>query len=103
MPLTHEALFHADPSSGKVVNHAFAKEMLAGIAGGEADKLCETYGKNEYDRYEARKHAESQARGMYEEHYEQNQGASEYDPSRYEQHEYSNNNNYNGYQTQGQY
>ena len=30
--------------SGKPVSHEFAKELLAGIAGGEADRLAETKG-----------------------------------------------------------
>ena len=31
---------------GKVVNHQFAKELLAGFVGGEVDKLAETKGKS---------------------------------------------------------
>ena len=30
--------------TGNVVNHAFAKELLAGFVGGEVDKLAETRG-----------------------------------------------------------
>lgn len=30
--------------AGKPVSHAFAKELLAGFAGGEIDKLAETHG-----------------------------------------------------------
>ena len=33
-------------SEGKVVNHQFAKELLAGFVGGEVDKLAETHGMN---------------------------------------------------------
>ena len=31
--------------TGKPVSHAFAKELLAGFAGGEVDKLAETKGR----------------------------------------------------------
>lgn len=40
---------------------------------------------------------------MYEEHYERGQGADEYNADRFEQHEYTRNNNYNGYHTQDQW
>ena len=30
--------------AGKPVSHQFAKELLAGFAGGEIDKLAETHG-----------------------------------------------------------
>lgn len=30
---------------GKPISHQFAKELLAGFAGGEVDKLAETHGK----------------------------------------------------------
>ena len=30
--------------TGKPVSHQFAKELLAGFAGGEIDKLAETHG-----------------------------------------------------------
>lgn len=39
-PFSH--LAHID--LGKPVSHAFAKELLAGFAGGEVDKLAETHG-----------------------------------------------------------
>ncbi|MCJ1409402.1 hypothetical protein MMC19_003483 [Ptychographa xylographoides] len=68
---------------GKVVDHQFAKELLAGFVGGEVDKLAETHGMNEYDRYEARKHATQGANNMYDQHYIQDQGAQQYDPNQY--------------------
>ena len=34
----------ADYAPGKPVSHQFAKELLAGFAGGEVDKLAETHG-----------------------------------------------------------
>lgn len=67
-------------SLGKVVNHAFAKELLAGIVGGEVDRLAETRGRDEWDRHEAKRHARETADNMYDEHYIQNQNADQYDP-----------------------
>jgi len=66
-----------------VVNHAFAKELLAGFVGGEVDKLAETHGMNEYDKFEARKHAKESAENMYDEHYVRGQNADQYDPNQY--------------------
>ena len=43
----HNWLYY--PSTGKPVSHQFAKEMLAGLAGVEVDRLAETYGMNEYE------------------------------------------------------
>ncbi|KAI0166771.1 hypothetical protein GGR52DRAFT_73668 [Hypoxylon sp. FL1284] len=63
---------------GKTVNHAFAKEMLAGIAGAEVDKLFETKGLDYIDREKAKHHAKKQAEEMYEHQYG---GMDEYDPS----------------------
>lgn len=34
---------------GKTVNHAFAKELLAGFVGGEVDKLAETKGEDAWE------------------------------------------------------
>ncbi|KAK5071636.1 hypothetical protein LTR64_004585 [Lithohypha guttulata] len=67
---------------GKVVNHQFAKELLAGFAGAEADRLAETKGMDEYDRIEAKRHAERSAQNMYDQHY---RDADQYDPNQYEQ------------------
>jgi len=68
---------------GKPVEHQFAKELLAGFVGGEVDKLAETHGMNEYDKYEANKQAKQNASDMYDQHYIQNQGADQYDPNQY--------------------
>jgi len=79
-----------------VVDHAFAKEVLAGFVGGEVDKLAETHGMNEYDKYEAHKHAKESAENMYDQHYVQGQGADQYNPNEYgppQQLNYNNNNN----------
>ena len=67
---------------GKTVSHGFAKELLAGFAGAEVDRLAETKGMNEYDAYESKKHAEKRAQNMYDEHY---QNADQYDPQQYDQ------------------
>ncbi|KZF20411.1 hypothetical protein L228DRAFT_285119 [Xylona heveae TC161] len=83
-------------AEGKQVNHAFAKELVAGFAGAEAEKFAETRGLNEYDKIQARRHAEDSAQNMYSEHYEQNLGADQYDPQQYGGHDYIQN-NYNNY------
>eukprot|EP00246_Nothoceros_aenigmaticus_P005954 TRINITY_DN18536_c0_g1_i1.p1 TRINITY_DN18536_c0_g1~~TRINITY_DN18536_c0_g1_i1.p1 ORF type:complete len:126 (+),score=30.97 TRINITY_DN18536_c0_g1_i1:87-464(+) len=71
-------------SEGKPVSHAFAKELLAGIAGAEIDKLAETKGLDWVDREKAKNHAREQTENMYDEHYVQNQGADQYDPNQYD-------------------
>lgn len=55
--------------TGKTVSHAFAKELLAGFAGAEVDKLAETKGLDEYDRERAKRHASRSAEEMYDQHY----------------------------------
>ncbi|CAO1621016.1 unnamed protein product [Sympodiomycopsis kandeliae] len=55
---------------GKPANHAIAKEILAGIAGAEVDKLFETKGLDFLDREKAKHHAQQEARRVYEERYE---------------------------------
>jgi hypothetical protein len=51
------------------MHHRFAKELLAGFAGAEVDKLVETKGLNYLDRERAKSRAEEQAVGLYEQHY----------------------------------
>ncbi|ORZ03644.1 hypothetical protein BCR43DRAFT_451157 [Syncephalastrum racemosum] len=46
--------------NGEPVDHAMAKQLLAGLAGGVVDKLIETKGLDAIDRYKAKKHAEDQ-------------------------------------------
>jgi len=67
---------------GKTVNHAFAKELLAGFVGGEVDKLAETKGMDEYDKIEARRHGKERAEGMYDNHYGD---MDQYDPNQRDQ------------------
>lgn len=55
--------------TGKQINHAFAKELIAGIAGGEVDKLCETKGADYIDRERAKHEARRRAEDMYDQHY----------------------------------
>ncbi len=65
------------------MDHAFAKELLAGFVGGEVDKLAETKGMDEYDRERAHFQAKENAHNMYDEHYVRGQGADEYNPIQY--------------------
>ncbi|KAK7555217.1 hypothetical protein IWX49DRAFT_606175 [Phyllosticta citricarpa] len=62
---------------GKPVNHAFAKEVLAGFAAAEVDKLAETKGADWVDREKAKHQAKKNAENMYDEHYG---GRDEYNP-----------------------
>lgn len=79
-PLHEHMLTH---SPGKPVSHQFAKELLAGFAGAEVDKLAETKGEDWFDREKAKRHAKENAERMYDEHYVDGQGAERYDPGEY--------------------
>ncbi|KAI2470244.1 hypothetical protein F4781DRAFT_180937 [Annulohypoxylon bovei var. microspora] len=68
---------------GKTVNHGFAKEVLAGIAGAEVDKLFETKGLDFIDREKAKHHAKKQAEHLYEQQYG---GQDQYDPNNSSRH-----------------
>ncbi|WWD18157.1 hypothetical protein CI109_102606 [Kwoniella shandongensis] len=48
-------------ANGQPQSHALAKELLAGFAAAEVDKLFETKGLDAYDREEAKRHAKNQA------------------------------------------
>lgn len=54
---------------GKPVSHKFAKELLAGIVGGEVDKLFETKGLDYLDRDRAKEQAQQQVQENYDNHY----------------------------------
>jgi hypothetical protein len=56
-----------------------AKEMLAGFAGAEIDKLFETKGLDHLDREKAKKHAQKQAEHLYDQHY--GKQGDEFDPN----------------------
>lgn len=62
---------------GKPVSHAFAKELLAGIAGAEVDKLAETKGEDFFDRERAKHEAKKRSEQLYDSHYG---GQDQYDP-----------------------
>jgi len=46
-----------------------AKDLMAGFAAGEADKLVETHGENFYDREKLRHDAKEQANSAYDQQY----------------------------------
>lgn len=64
---------------GKPVSHAFAKELVAGFAAAEVDKLAETKGEDWFDKEKAKRHAKENAERMYDEHYIQDQQADQYE------------------------
>lgn len=68
---------------GKPVSHAFAKELAAGFAAAEVDKLAETKGEDWFDKEKAKRQAREHAERMYDEQYIDNHGADEYDPNQY--------------------
>ncbi|KAF2826668.1 hypothetical protein CC86DRAFT_445671 [Ophiobolus disseminans] len=70
-------------AEGRPVSHQFAKELLAGFAGAEIDKLAETRGEDWFDREKAKRQAKEHAERMYDEHYIHGQGADQYDPNQY--------------------
>lgn len=72
------------PQTGKQVDHSFAKEMIAGFAGAEVDRLAETKGADFVDREEARRQARDNAHQLYDQQYGQDQY---YDPNQRQPHE----------------
>ncbi|KAL6722348.1 hypothetical protein ACLMJK_001455 [Lecanora helva] len=68
---------------GKPVSHAFAKELLAGFAGGEVDKLAETHGMNEYDKMRAHHQAKERSHDLYDQQYGNN---DDYNPDQQRPH-----------------
>jgi hypothetical protein len=54
---------------GETVNHSFAKELLAGFASAEVDKLVESKGLDYIDREKTKHHAKKQAEHLYDEQY----------------------------------
>ncbi|CAO1619138.1 unnamed protein product [Parajaminaea phylloscopi] len=55
---------------GKPANHALAKEIIAGFAGAEVDKLFETKGLDFLDREKAKRHAQEEAQQAYSDRFE---------------------------------
>ncbi|KAF2651860.1 hypothetical protein K491DRAFT_696093 [Lophiostoma macrostomum CBS 122681] len=72
-------------NEGKPVSHAFAKEVLAGFAGAEVDKLAETKGEDWFDREKTKRQAQRNAEDLYDQHYNPDQGVDQYDPNQYDQ------------------
>ena len=60
------------------MNHQFAKELIAGFAGAEVDRLAETKGADYIDREKAKHEAKNRAVDLYDQHYG---GQDQYDPS----------------------
>lgn len=60
-------------NTGQEPSHALFKEILAGAAGFEVDRLVETKGLDSIDRYRAKQHAEEQAEQMFNARYRQDQ------------------------------
>jgi len=54
---------------GKEVDHGFAKEAIAALAGGEVDRLAETKGADFVDREEAKRQAKQKSGELYDQHY----------------------------------
>lgn len=61
------------------MNHAFAKELLAGFVGAEVDKLAETKGEDWFDKRRAKEDGSRRAEEMYDDHYGRHE---HYDPNR---------------------
>jgi hypothetical protein len=57
--------------TGQQVSHPFMKELLAGFAAAEVDKLFETKGLDYLDREKAKRHAVQQAHHLANEQYGQ--------------------------------
>lgn len=67
--------------------------MLAGLAGLEVDRLAQTKGADFVDREEAKRHAEKQARSLYDEQYG---GMDQYDPNQMQPHDAFNGMDFDG-------
>lgn len=73
---------------GKPVTHEFAKEMLAGFAAGEADKLIETRGEDAWSAHRAREQAKENSQDLYQQYYERDGMPQQYDPDNSRPHEH---------------
>ena len=65
--------------TGKEVDHSFAKEAIAGLAGVEVDRLAETKGADYIDREKAKHEAKKRSEQLYDQHYGQDEN---YNPQR---------------------
>ena len=70
---------------GKAIEHAVAKEILAGIVAAELIRLIETKGDDEIDKDAARQQAQDVSCTIYEQYYVVELNADEYDPNQYPQ------------------
>ncbi len=68
--LTHTTANTSSPTTGVAENHTFAKDLIAGFAGGEADKLIETKGEDFYDREKMKRDAQQNASNYYDQQYQ---------------------------------
>ena len=66
-------------TSGKEVNHSFAKEAIAAIAGVEVDRLAETKGADYIDREKTKHEAKKRSEQLYDQHYGQEEN---YNPNK---------------------
>ena len=57
-------------STGVAENHTVAKDLLAGFAGAEADRLVETKGEDFYDREKMKRDAQNNASNYYDQQYQ---------------------------------
>ena len=57
-------------TTGVAENHTVAKDLLAGFAAGEVDKLAETKGENWYDREKMKRDAQQNAGNYYDQQYQ---------------------------------
>ena len=64
--------------TGETVDHSFAKEALAGLAGAGVDYLAETKGEDFVDKERAKHEAKKKANQLYDQHYG---GQDNYDPN----------------------
>jgi hypothetical protein len=86
---------------GKQVNHGFAKELIAGIAGAEVDKLAETHGMDWIDKEKAKHQAKEESQQLYDQSYGRQQEGGYYrdQPNQF----YQGQQQQGGYQMQGNY
>lgn len=76
--LTNDTADTISSSTGVAENHTMAKDILAGFAGAEADRLVETKGEDFYDREKMKRDAQNNANNYYDRQY-QGGGDSGYD------------------------
>jgi len=80
-------------AEGKPVGHSTMKELLAGFAAAEVDKLVETKGLDFVDREKAKHHATQQAQHLAEQRYGQGQCGYDYTQNNGYSYDYNYGNN----------